>query len=543
MPPPRKPRSFAALSLPALLLLALFAAGCSFETKNAARARHQRTTLLDGGLPVEVQGDVVLGSEADGIALNPLLLGTNLPAWVSPGKLDKPFFFDSIEKSGTTLLRLPGGSWSNAYSWAGCQASDDSDCYWTWALRPSDFMEVMVRTGLPAMWTVSFNGTPEEAAALVAFFNGEVGDETTIGADQRGTGWKTVDHWARWRAELGYSEPVPIAYWEVGNEIYGAVESAGPHCAPWGWEEVATCDGVEYVEGVDDQQGFLDFAAAMRAVDPTIEIGAVGVVGQSEWGNWGKEVLAGTRDQADFYVMHHYGFDGDMNVEAALAMPYETWSWAMDDFAQAATEASVDPALAVAVTEYNLVSFLDADVEARMTQAINMFYMAETIGEMSVTGVDIATQWNLMNGTAWNGTDYGIVDVDTGEIAPQFYALRLWSLMGATLLPVTAGVDEVSAYATIDAARRYAVMLINPTDGDIDLDVELPVEGQVDVVADVAVADTMQDQHIAYNGVEVGSVVDLDPEPQQLGSFEGVVPLSLPSLSVTVIRFEPAALR
>ena len=33
-----------------------------------------------------------------------------------------------------------------------------------------------------------------------------------------------------------------------------------------------------------------------------------------------------------------------------------------------------------------------------MTQAVNAFYLAETIGQMAVNGVTIADQWNFANG-------------------------------------------------------------------------------------------------------------------------------------------------
>ena len=158
--------------------------------------------------------------------------------------------------SGTTLLRLPGGSWSNHYDWLGCELGDPQRCDWTWAMRPSDFLGLLEATGLPAMWTVSINGTAEEAAAAVAFFNGNVDDDRPIGSDRNGRDWLTVGHWAQLRADDGHPEPVPIRYWEVGNEVYGAVQAAGPGCASWGWEDVWTCDGTEYVEGTADHDGF-----------------------------------------------------------------------------------------------------------------------------------------------------------------------------------------------------------------------------------------------------------------------------------------------
>ena len=166
------------------------------------------------------------------------------------------------------MIRMPGGSWSDAYDWLGCELGDPERCDWHWAIRPSEYLALLESTGLPGMWTVSINSTAEEAAALVAFFNGDVGDTRPIGTDRNGRNWLTVGHWAQLRTEHGHPEAASIHYWEIGNEIYGAVQSAGPHCASWGWEDAWTCDGTEYVDGTTDHDGFLQFRQAMRVCRP-----------------------------------------------------------------------------------------------------------------------------------------------------------------------------------------------------------------------------------------------------------------------------------
>ena len=78
------------------------------------------------------------------------LLGTNVPAWLSPDLVADPEFRALTVASGTTLLRLPGGSWSDDYDWLGCELGDPQQCDWTWAMRPSDFVDLLEATGLPA---------------------------------------------------------------------------------------------------------------------------------------------------------------------------------------------------------------------------------------------------------------------------------------------------------------------------------------------------------------------------------------------------------
>ncbi len=253
------------------------------------------------------------------------------------------------------------------------------------------------------MWTVSINSTAEEAAALVAFFNGDVDDTRPIGTDRNGRDWLTVGHWAQLRTDHGHPEAASIRYWEIGNEIYGAVQSAGPHCASWGWEDAWTCDGTEYVAGTTDHDGFLQFRQAMRAVDPDIEVGAVGVGDRGEWSDWDNKVMAGAGDDIDFYVVHQYGSNGDVSADEAFGIPRRAWPDITNDVRRGLRRPRHRGDMPIAITEHNLVAFIDNDDEQLMTQAVNAFYLAETIGQMAVNGVTIANQWNLANGRAANG--------------------------------------------------------------------------------------------------------------------------------------------
>jgi alpha-L-arabinofuranosidase len=143
--------------------------------------------------------------------------------------LNNPTFRARTKASGLRLLRLPGGSWSNTYGWLSCELGADQpgaqpcDENWeTWAAKPSDFIAFLKATEVEGLWVVNPNSTAKEAAALVAFFNGHVTDTRSIGVDIRGTNWYTVGHWAALRAGKGYTDPVPIRFWEFGNEVYAS---------------------------------------------------------------------------------------------------------------------------------------------------------------------------------------------------------------------------------------------------------------------------------------------------------------------------------
>ena len=113
-----------------------------------------------------------------------------------------------------------------------------------------------------------------------------------------------------------------------------------------------------------------------------------------------------------------------------------------------------------------MVAFQDADSDRLMARAINLLYIADTIGQMAENGVTIASQWNLANGKAPNGTDYGMIDADTGARNPQYYALALWTRFGDELLATEVGFDadtELSAYAGRAADGTISVLAINKT--------------------------------------------------------------------------------
>jgi alpha-L-arabinofuranosidase len=474
------------------------------------------------------------------------LLGTNVPAWVNPSNMSDETFRTRITDLGPTLLRLPGGSWSNYYDWLGCETGDEQvgsagECYWPWAAKPSDFLDLLVDTDQEAMWTVSINGTPQEAAALVAFFNGNVDDDRPIGIDRNGRDWQTVGTWARLRRDVGYPEPYPILLWEVGNEIYGAkAETAGPDCLDWGWEGVWTCDPDEYVFGNGEYEGYLAFREAMRAVDPDILVGAVGVDYPAEWWNWGERVIAGTGDQLDFYVVHNYAFwEMPATVDEILVRPQQIWPQVMTEINAAFDQHAGGRRAPVAVTEYNLFSFQDVDNNQWMRKAVNALFIADSLGQMAVSGVAIANQWNLANGQPANGTDYGLINVETKAPNPQYYAFQVWQRFGTMLLPLTNPFDSettLSVYAGRSEAGTITVIAINKTDQPIEASLQLgdaqtSWQGSFNVLS----AESLESETMQLNGQNLGESAPATTVPE----FTQTTDQTFTPYSITLLQFEP----
>jgi alpha-L-arabinofuranosidase len=496
--------------------------------------------------------DLLIDVAAAGAPFDPRLRGTNTPAWMHVGDrptFDNPTFQRRTAAAGVTVLRMPGGSWSNSYDWLACETANaerasPNGCNWTWAARPSDFIRLMRTSGQPGMWAVSMEGTPEEAAALVAFFNGDVADQRPIGIDLTGRDWLTVGHWASLRSANGSPQPQPILLWEVGNEIYGAKQSTGgPNCAAFGWEEVWTCDGDEYVRGRDQHQGFVAFSTAMKRIDPQISVGAVGVDQQSGWGDWGNKVIAGAGQVMDFYVIHHYAFGvQESDYAAILAKPQQTWPAVMDDVRAAFARHADGRQVPVAITEYNIFAFRDLDAAALMRRAVNALYIADTIGQMAQSGVAMANQFDLANGLPEGDTSdvYGMLQGTSMARTPQYYALPLWARFGAQLLPLRSSFDAattLSAYAGRADDGQITLLAINKTGKPIDASIALssgaaPLGGTVDVLQ----ADSLDATTVRLNGV-ADPADDLSDAPAQpLAIGPGPLRHSFPPYSITLLR-------
>ena len=480
--------------------------------------------------------DVVIDAGTEGRAIDRRVLGTNVPAWLGRERLSDPVFQERTVASGVTVLRMPGGSWSNAYDWAGCEEGDEQRCFWTWAARPTDFIDFMRATALPGMWTLSVNATAQSAAAAVAFFNGSVDDRSVIGVDRDEVDWGTVGEWAQLRADHGNPGPVPILLWEIGNEVYGGrPDAGGDECADFGWEDVWTCDGAAYVTGDDDHDGYLAIREAMIAVDPAIEVGAVGVSQGDSWSGWGDEVIGGTGGALDFYVIHEYGFDGSPDEGAALDEPEATWPTLLDQLSRELPEG-----VPIAVTEYNLVSFEAGDTEQSMTRSLNALYIADTIGQMIAGGVKIANQWNLANGTTSSGTDYGLIDADDYTPFPPYHAMTMWATTGDAMLDVEFAreradlADRVRVYPTRRADGSLAVVLLNLGNDPIEFDLALT---GIDALAGgprVSLATTRTDDPAGPD------LIDGDPVPLD-GFDDGTGTLALPAWSMNLMEVTPRA--
>ncbi|MCE7986860.1 MAG: hypothetical protein DYG89_37275 [Caldilinea sp. CFX5] len=496
---------------------------------------------------------------AAGTTIDPRILGTNMAAWSKP-LLTNATFIARTKASGVSVIRIPGGSWSNGYGWLSCEmgehvakaekcrAPDRQGGYFDifWAATPTDWIDFLQAVGIEGMYIVNPNGTPQEAAAAVAFFNAAVNDATVIGVDARGKDWLTAGHWAQLRADRGNPTPLGIKLWAVGNEVY-----AGTQCVQNGWEPMWTCEGTEYVNGATvnnvQQGGYLAFRTAMRAVDPTILVGAVGDSPGTSYGNWGNEVVSAAAAVMDFYDVHAYAYWDIPANNQILSHPQSFWPGLMTGVRQTFAQHANGRTIPVALTEYNLgLEFKDTNIQ--MTRAVNGLFMADSVGQLITSGYTMANQFLLASGDQpETGTDFGLLRPDHNwQRSPQYFAYHLWAKFGDRLLPVTSSANaatELSVYAGRRDANTLTLLVVNKrnaaTTATIDLKSGATMQGGK---ADVAQATALEVQTMSFNGIaETTLTNDLSNAPGATLSINGTAfDYTFAPYSVTLLQLQVA---
>ena len=258
---------------------------------------------------ITVDADNVIGT------VNPMIYGNNMNvgsgnstdestgwgAWDPALGKSVPNVVKFAQDAGITILRFPGGNLAKEYSWWDCVGpTRESSVYGDWdesdnAYGTDEHMAFAKDVGANVMITVNtVTGTPEEAAAWVAYMNGSDTDPSTTII------WNgmTVKDFALEREanrKDGLTGPYNVKYWEIDNEI---------------WDDY---DVSEYIDV------FQDFYQAMTDVDPNIKVGAV-----TSWRYaWFKTLIEGIGGEVDFLIIHAYkpfvGSDpttGPVNVKA-----------------------------------------------------------------------------------------------------------------------------------------------------------------------------------------------------------------------------------
>jgi hypothetical protein len=167
-------------------------------------------------------------------------------------------------------------------------------------------------------------GEPNDAAALVAYMNGDPASTQVIGKDSTGHDWKTVGYWAGLRAaaplatddglnllRANHPKPLKIQLWQIGSAVYNNGYYGSEHSGeedlhapyPATEKENEKRKGNPNLSPAYYGERVVEFSKAMKAVDPSIWISATLVLGPDDyhWApDWNRDVLKAACAAIDF---------------------------------------------------------------------------------------------------------------------------------------------------------------------------------------------------------------------------------------------------
>ena len=379
--------------------------------------------------------------------------GLNAAVWDSV--FDTATTVNLLTEMGNQALRFPGGSLSDDYHWATNTTANNT---WQWATSFSKFAQVATTVGSQVFITVNYgSGTPAEAAGWVNASN-------------------VTNHYG-------------FKYWEIGNENYGSWETdtnTRPH------------DPYTYA------QRFQAYYTQMKAVDPTIKIGAVAVTGEDSYANytdhtvtnprtgvqhngWTPVMLATLRSLGitpDFLIYHRYPQAPGAETDQGLLLSSATWASDAADLRQQAKDylGAAASGVELACTENNSVY---SNPGKQTTSLVNGLFMADSICAAMNTEFNAVVWWDLRNGqeTSNNNSsalygwrpygDYGVADsadpAGPADFYPSFYVGRLLQYFargGDQLVPSTSDYSLLSVCAAKRTNGTLGLLVINKSASD-----------------------------------------------------------------------------
>jgi hypothetical protein len=365
-------------------------------------------------------------------------LGVNDAIW--DAQLGTNAVADLLGAAGVKMIRYPGGSYADIYHWEthtapGGYVAPNTDF--------DTFIASAKRTGAEPMIIANYGtGTADEAAGWVRYAN--------------------------------VTKKYGAKYWTIGNENYGN----GHYGSAWEADDHADKSPTGYANEV------VAYATAMKAVDPTIKVGAVlttpanwpdGITGSGDSYDWNRTVLSIAGPHIDFVDVHWYPGGGSAAEALGKTQYIEDSAYMLRQQINAYAGADAGR-IGISLTETN--------VGVGQNTQPGALFLADAYSSLLANGVFTVQWWNVHNGmgnvsTVAGQTDYndfgmlssGNCNADNTVCEPPmntpFAPYHALTLMSSFLHPgdqmVRAGTDN--PLVTAHAARRpngdLAVLLLN----------------------------------------------------------------------------------
>jgi hypothetical protein len=379
--------------------------------------------------------------------------GMNTAVWDS--QLLDPNLPGLLKQAGTTMLRFPGGSTADDYHWRTNSLTPGQGGYVDPKNTFDAFMGVARQTNAQAMLTVNY------------------------GSNAAGTAGGDPQEAADWVKYANLTKHYQVHYWEIGNEIYGD----GAYGSRWEVDLHKQTGPVAYA------QNALTFIHAMKAVDPSIQVGVVltapGRWPDSSTPDWNRNVLSIACQQINFVDVHWYPQDPKQESDAGLLNSTSQISSMVSTLRARINQycGSHASQVGIMITETNSVSF---NPGKQTTSPVNALFLADNYMNWLENGVANIDWWDTHNSITtgqnnspalYGGNQYGDYGVlSSGQSSdgiseppldtpfPSYYGLQMLSKLGHSgdqMLSATSSQPLLAVHAVKQQGGRLAILFIN----------------------------------------------------------------------------------
>lgn len=397
--------------------------------------------LLAAGSTISLENNPI-GQRAD----HSRLLGTNIALWHDPSALEHASLRDLVKQWAPGLVRLPGGSWSNAYFWNGNGVRNGPDSLNAGAFQEDEWQidytayQPGFRIGTSLSEPSDYHGAMDVAYQHAFATSLDAPQMVTVNA---GTG-RPLDavEWLKWAQRKQY----PVAYWEIGNELNGQ------------WEHGHFLGDGRRMTGPIYAERYLDFVRALKAVSPDIKTG--GPASSDLSLAFVEDLLRIAGPEVDFISFHAYPVAVDDTSLRGMLHALDALRVAVARIR--AWIVQYQPArkdlIEIGVTEWHM----KVNEDRYSSDLRNGLWSAAWIGTLLESGVTFANQWDLLTRGARGG--HGAFYYEDREIIPKshYWAHYIWSkLMGPQPIRCEASVPDPLVVFATRSAEALTLMLIN----------------------------------------------------------------------------------
>ena len=389
------------------------------------------------------------------------VFGNAIAAWA--GAHDNPTLIEGVGLLAPTLIRFPGGSWSNGYFFNGVPSDVPDSIYdgttyntTTHTAKKNKFWghdgsEGWV-TSTDQWYALRENTGVDEGLITVNY-----------GYARYGTSADPVAQAAHLAADWVRYDNGRTKFWEIGNE------NGGPWEYGWMIDTALNQDGQpQIITGELYGKHFKVFADSMRKaaeeIGDTIYIGGQIVVnGETSWNfvdrTWNLGFFQEVGDYADFYVIHNY-FDNS-SVNSILNSAQTNLKQNMDFIQQDFINKGAYPK-PVALTEYNMWGGND---EASVS-CINGMQAVILICELVENKFGLGARWLLISGATtmfYGGSDANYLNHPHAEF---YYLTYLQKLYGDLAISTASSHADILCYASTYSSGETSMFIVNKSTKD-----------------------------------------------------------------------------